>query len=373
MPVTRRKKKVVAGGVPRPLLDVVSEWKGWRPAREVLVDVRSVPTMFLDLDRALRVGGFPLGRFYVVHGPTSGGKTSFVLGLLRSFLERGHIAGYVDAEHTTPEKWVRQMMLEASAFPTFLASRPKSYEETIDAVDTLIRGVAAARKERPELAAIVVVDSLNKLVPERELATLVKKGGDAIDKGWGRYRAAMNQAWIDHLTPLLAAHDVALVAIAQEREKKNATEADHRYGSDYQIKGGMGILYDSSLVMRVQRASWLREKKDDGESAGPAFGARHVIEVHKSKVEWLDGARSKAYFHVLNGADGNPAGFDVPRDLLSLGVEAGVVTSSGAWYSYARRRWQGEARAIAAIRADHELAVALERDVRASIPTVGGA
>jgi RecA/RadA recombinase len=327
---------------PKGLLKVVKEWKAWKPAAQVLVNVRAVPTCFLGLDHALRVGGFPLGRMYVTHGPTGGGKSSFVLGLVRSFLQRGNLAAYVDAEHTTPISWVRDMVAQHADHPLFLAKRPTTYQETVDAVDEILEGLKEAREEKPDLATLIVIDSINKLTPDREMETMMKQGADAMDKGWGRVRAQMNQAWVDHLTPLLAERDVAVLFIAQERTKQNATPDDVRYGSDWEIKGGKGILYDSSLILRVLRASWIKE--GEAEKAR-VLGTRHRVRVHKSKVEWL-GKQEDFYFHVTNGKDGNPAGFDFDRDLLELGLALGVLERSGGWIRWEAgdEKWNGEGR-----------------------------
>lgn len=324
---------------------VVQGWKGWSPASEVLVNVRSVPTIFPDFDRRLRVGGLPLGRMYVVHGPTSGGKTSFLLGLIKSFLVRNHVVGYVDAEHTTPGEWIQEMLGSHSKHPLFQARRPKTYEETIDAVETLVSGVAAVRKTR-DIATLLIVDSINKLVPERELKKLMKEGADAMDKGWGRYRAAMNQAWIDHLTPLIAANDVAFILVAQERKNQNANPMDEKYGKDFHVKGGAGMLYDSSLLIRVERAKWI---KDGDAKDAKIIGARHRARIHKSKVEWLEGSRTDCYFNIANGHGDEEAGFHTARDLLEVATDLGVVKQSGAWLTWQRRRWQGVNRALKAL------------------------
>lgn len=186
--------------------------KGWQAAASALDYVRAMPTVFPDLDLASRVGGVPLRRITTVHGPTHGGKSAFVGGLIKSFITKGHVAAYCDAEHATDLKFFDGIMgRPIDEFPNFFGMRPDNYEGTIDAIDEFLKMMIAERKARKaapgsaeDLAGIIVVDSINKLVPDRELEKLKKEGADAIDKGWGRYRAAMNQAWLDHVVPLLA-------------------------------------------------------------------------------------------------------------------------------------------------------------------------
>lgn len=361
----------LSSDIPKGLLALVRGWKSWRPATEELVNVRSVPTRFLGLDHALRVGGLPLGRMYVVHGPSGQGKSSLVLGLLRSFLERGHIAALVDAEFTTPEKWVRDMLARWTDHPFFLAKRPQTYQETVDAVDEVLDGLTEARRMKPDLATLIVIDSLNKLTPERELETMMRQGADAIDKGWGRVRAQMNQAWVDHLTPLLAAKDVAVLFVAQERAKKDATPDDVRYGSDWEVKGGRGVIYDSSALLRVQRAGWVKEGEAE---KSPVIGTRHRVRIHKSKVEWL-GSKEDFYFHVRNGGDGQPAGFDFGRDLVEVGTAVGVLTKSGGWIRWdgGDEKWNGVDKFLAWYEArGRDGACELDAEVRLAMQEGGG-
>lgn len=355
--------------VPAELLEIVGGMKEWQPASEVLVNVRSIPSRFLGMDRALGLGAFPLGRMYVVHGPSGQGKTSFELGIIRSFLEGGNLAALIDAEHTTTIKWVDDMLRRFSRSPLFLGKRPRTYEETIDGVDEILKLIPRMKEVKPDLATVIVVDSLNKLTPERELAQMRKDAGDAIDKGWGRVRAGMNQAWIDHLTPLLGALDVVIVFIAQERTKKDAGPDDFKYGTEWEIKGGKGVIYDSSLVMRVTRAAWIKES--DAEKA-PVIGTRHRVRVHKSKVEWL-GKSVDFHFHVVNGADGTPAGYDFGRDLLEVGKAVGAFEQSGGWIRWGGHKWNGEDRFLAAVRAgDAEWLRDAEADVRSRFERAEG-
>lgn len=291
-------------------------------------------------------------------------NTAFVGGLIESFVSQGHIGAYVDAEHATPNEFFEELFRKPLRdVPNFIADRPKSYEETIDKVDTLLRWVADEKKSAPDLASILVVDSINKLVPARELEKLRKEGADAIDKGWGRYRAAMNQAWLDHLTPMLAAADCALVVIAQERDEQSEGWG---YQEEFKVKGGAALLFDASMVMRVSKGSPIKE--GEGKDA-KIYGFRHRVRIWKSKVAHMDGRYTDVAFHLSNGSL-TPAGFDVARDLLHVGRAVGVVEAAGSWLSFSKRRWQGEQRAILGIAEDLDTQVALRTAIDAKIRKV---
>ena len=351
---------------------------GWRQAGEVFEKISSVASCLLDFDRAVKVGGLPLGRIITVHGETAGGKTAMVWALIRSFVDAGHYAKYIDAEHAIDEKFATEILgRPLKSVPNLGGSRPANYEETIDDVDVFLKWMAARVEQqikedgRSDLACIIVVDSINKLTPKRELEKLTRgagkkageSGGDAIDKGWGRLRAAFNQAWLDHLIPLLHAARCALVVIAQEREG-----ADANHWDPPNVKGGKSLLYDASLIARVMKAKPMRD--GEGKDA-PTYGFQHRIRIWKSKVGHMSGRWVDSYFHLSNGLF-VPPGLDLARDALTVGRDLDVVKVAGSWLSWNRRRWQGEHRAVQALAADVNTLHELVADVRKAIDTEAG-
>ena len=348
-----------------------AKMEGWKPASKALDYARAVRTCFPDFNKATRIGGLPLRRITTIHGPTHGGKSAFIGGLIRSFIEAVHVAGYCDAEHATDLAFFDEIMgAPVKDFPNFFGMRPKSYQETIDSIDEFLKNMKAERKARgakpgspDDLAGILVVDSINKLTPERELERIKKDGGEAMDKGWGRNRAAMNQAWLDHVIPLLGDAETALVLIAQEREDPNA--------EPWEIptpKGGKAIAFDSSLICRVMKSSPVREG-DDPKS--DVYGFRHKVRIWKSKVGHMDGRYTDCCFHFSNGLAA-PPGLDLGRDLIFVGKAIGIIETAGSWLSFGKKRWQGENRAVAALVKDPALFAELAAAINARIETDAG-
>jgi RecA/RadA recombinase len=380
---------VEAGTIPPPAPLVKTGFRalsgkmpeGWGKASDVLDRVRAVPTIFPHFNKATRVGGLPVRRITTVHGPTHGGKTAAIGGFIRSFIEQDHAASYIDAEHATDLKWVDEFLgRPASEFPNFFAERPKTYEETIDKVDTFLGWMVAERKARfeywrehlklkkdaklpplpPELdlAGLMIVDSLNKLVPERELKKLQAEGGDAIDKGWGRYRAAMNQAWLDHIVPMLGAAETAFVIIVQERDAD-----DLKPWEQPTLKGGAASQYDASLIIRVMKGRAI----ELGEGASKkVFGFAHRMRIWKSKVGMMETDHTDATFHMSNGKL-VPEGFDTARDAILVGKELGIIDLAGSWYTWRKKRWNGDHNAVAALTKDREALTALLAEINTKI------
>ena len=354
----------------------------WAPASEVLEWIRAVRTRFLGFNRAARVGGIPIDRVTVVSGATHGGKTLYLLGLLYSFLEAGHIAAFIDAEGTTPQEFAAELMGDIKRMPRFIAPPGVlTFERAIDAVSDLVDGLAKHRAKEPNLCGIVVVDSVTKLAPKGELDKVKKKHAEELTKGHhGRGRASVIQSWLDNLTPRLRGSNLAVVLVAQERDlgideggKRPAGVAD---GTDWlepgvKMKGGKSLEFDSSLLVRVTKSEPVLLDPTDKRSA--IVGWKHRVRIRKSKVAHMDGYFSESFFHVSNGAGDTPAGFDVARDALEVGTDVGVVKLDGAWYKWAPRsggamkKWQGGRAALSYLSKHPDALAALASEVADAI------
>lgn len=355
---------------------IASRFDGWRPAAEVLTKVRAVPTIFPQIDRATRVGGWPIERIATVHGPSNAGKTALCHGLGLSFLERDHFYGFVDAEYTTPEAWLSALMGRYHNHPGFVAMRPRSFEQTVDAVRGFVETINEAREKGEidrETSGLVVIDSIRKLIPERLLEKILKEGAEgkkgSVDGMSGRgamYKAALQSQWLDELVPLLAKTGTGIVIIAREADDPTADARDVAFDTAWKVQGSKSLVYDASLVVRVTRAKWVSEGADDDQVV---VGEKHLARIWKTKIGEKDDRHVDAYFHTSNGQAG-PVGFDRARDVFELAVEHEIVVKKGAWFSLASGEalGQGATKAIATIRERH--LVALEAEVRAAFDSV---
>lgn len=300
---------------------IAKDFEGWAPAREVLTPVVSVPSIFCQLNAATRVNGWPTQRITLVHGPSNHGKTSLALGLGLSFLRAGHMYFHVDAEMTTPEPWLVELMGKQSENPFFRALRPESYEQTADRVRSAAEMLAEKRDkgQLPEgIGALFVIDSLQRLVPKRLMEKLAKEGGlDGMDGRGAQYMAALNSQWMRELVPLLYHTGSSLLLIGRESEN---VKAKSRYDKQWKLTGGKSQEYDSSLTCRVTRA-WV--KRGD-----MVVGEQHTVEIHKTKIGGRDDKVTRCCFHVSNGKIA-PVGYDRARDLYGLALLSGVFAKEG--------------------------------------------
>lgn len=375
----RARSKAKEPSQAKKLEAVAKRFEAFRPARDVMTRVRAVPTRFVQLDHATRVGGWPTERFTLIHGPSNEGKTELALGLEDSFLSLDHFALHLDAERTTPITWFERLSSHAD-HPRFFALRPESYEQAVADTRTFLNNVAEAREAGevpPETAAIVVADSLRKFVPKDLMKEILKTDAEADDVKGGKDRGAqlkakMNAAWMDELIPLLERANASFVAIAREMQDPDADVWAKRFGNDYKVGGGSAIYYDASLVLRVEREGWVShgEGKDR-----KTYGERRRITIKKTKIGGKTDRVTRCWIHSSNG-EFTPFGFDRARDVLDLAVRFGVVTKSGAWFTYEREDGEGERiaagehNAVKLLTETPDWLATIERDVRSRFADV---
>ena len=339
----------------RAFAEIAARSKSFRPARDVLRRVRAVPTIFPGLDHKLRVGGWPIDRVAMVHGPSGKGKTTFAQGVGLSFLQRRHMYAFIDAEMTTPVPWLSTLFGQYVDDPRFIASRPMSFEQAVDDVRKVSDAVGEAREKgsiEKETTCLFVVDSLGKLVPldiqakiKRFAAESAAGSVDGYRGASGMIKAALNKSWLDQLVPQMYATGCAMLFIVRESQDRNASADDQKWDRAWKTTGGGSLFYDSSLAIRVSDAQVIHElpRTTEGWRKSPVVGERHVVDILKTKVSARLDETERTSFNVSNGL-WTPEGFDRARDLLDLGEDLDVIKRGGAWIAFGGKRFQGERR-----------------------------
>lgn len=321
---------------------------GWRPAQEVLREVEAVPTRFLQYDVATGVGGHPISRIALLHGPSGHGKSKFALGLGGSFLARDHFFGLLDAERTTPASWTRELLGPLADSPAFMALPASSFEKAVEGMRTFCGAVAKARASVGEdLTALAVVDSIRALQPAQMMALALKaakvddeekkqrgrrggkKGIDGSGGRSGQIKAHLNSIWVDELVPLLADTRVGLVLVAREYDDEDAGFFDE----GVKVGGGKNLVFTASLRLRV--TSRFAFEGEEGKKR--SVGECHTVAIHKTKVSGKKEPVVYANFYTSNG-DERPEGFWPEWDALEIAEECGVVERRGSWYQFRGRR-----------------------------------
>jgi RecA/RadA recombinase len=303
----------------------------WQRPEKVFTNVQAVPSIFPAVDVAIGVGGIPLERFILVHGPRGGGKSQIGIGLGLSFVQAKRPFGLLEPEMTTTDEWLTELMGEGAHSAHFVGSRPESYEEAVDNT----REFCNAHN-----GGIIVCDSIAKLVPKGLLDSIMKEGAaekdgiDGMSGAAGRAIAALNAQWCRELTGLLNRTKCTFIAITRERE------AMARYGGrgpTYKVGGGTDLQYEATLQFRVKKGFPFEYKEN-----GKVIGGRFEVQVLKTKLVDSTVEATDAFFHVSNGFGGVAVGFDRIRDVWELSKMLGAVKRFKRKGSSGFETWDGE-------------------------------
>ena len=292
-----------------------------------IAQVEAISTGSLGLDIALGIGGLPRGRIIEIFGPESSGKTTLALHVISEAQKNGGIAAFIDAEHAL-ELGVKVDEL--------LISQPDSGEQALEIADTLVRSGAID---------VLVVDSVAALTPKAELE------GEMGDSLPGLQARLMSQA-MRKLTGSISKSKGMVIFINQIRMKIGVM-----YGSPETTTGGNALKFYSSVRLDIRRIGAIKEREE-------VIGNQTRVKVVKNK---LAPPFRQVEFDIMYGE-----GISKTGELLDLGVKAGVVEKSGAWFSYdSQRLGQGRENSRQFLKDNPHVADSIEKAVRESSGLLG--
>ena len=296
---------------------------GSRPQDE---QIEVIPSGSLGLDLALGVGGLPRGRIVEIYGPESSGKTTLALHALAEAQRRGGTCAFVDAEHALDPSYARKLGVDVD---NLLISQPDAGEQALEIADTLVRSGAID---------VLVIDSVAALVPRAELE------GEMGDSHMGLHARLMSQA-LRKLTGSVSRSKCLLVFLNQIRMKIGVM-----FGNPETTTGGNALKFYASVRMEIRRIGQIKERDE-------TTGNQTRVKVVKNKMA---PPFRQVEFDIMYGE-----GISKVGELIDLGVKAGIVEKSGAWFSYdSQRIGQGRENAKAFLRDHKEIALALEAKIR---------
>ena len=293
---------------------------------EQAVETEVVSTGSLGLDIALGLGGLPRGRVVEIYGPESSGKTTLALHVVAEAQKLGGTCAFIDAEHALDPSYANKLGVDVDEL---LISQPDAGEQALEIADTLVRSGALD---------VLVVDSVAALVPRAELE------GEMGDQLPGLQARLMSQA-LRKLTGSISRSQTMVIFINQIRMKIGVM-----FGSPETTTGGNALKFYSSVRLDIRRIGAIKDRD-------AVVGNQTRVKVVKNK---LAPPFRVVEFDIMYGEGVSKTG-----ELLDLGVQAGIVEKSGAWFSYdSQRIGQGRENAKNFLKEHPEMAGTLEQAIR---------
>ncbi|WP_372398725.1 recombinase RecA [Azospirillum sp. HJ39] len=303
--------------------------------KENLVETEVVSTGSLGLDIALGIGGLPRGRIVEIYGPESSGKTTLALHAIAQAQKAGGTCAFIDAEHALDPSYARKLGVKVD---DLLISQPDAGEQALEIADTLVRSGAID---------VLVVDSVAALVPRAELE------GEMGDSHVGLHARLMSQA-LRKLTGSISKSNCLVIFINQIRLKIGVM-----FGNPETTTGGNALKFYASVRLDIRRIGAIKDRD-------AVVGNQTRVKVVKNKMA---PPFRVVEFDIMYGEGVSKVG-----ELLDLGIQAGVVDKSGAWFSYdGTRIGQGRENAKTYLRNNPEMADAIEAKIRGNAGLVADA
>ena len=288
-------------------------------------DIPVIPSGSVGLNVALGVGGYPRGRVVEIYGPESSGKTTLAIHAMAEVQKQGGIAAIIDAEHAFDRFYAEKLGVNTN---DLLIAQPDCGEQALDIADELIRSAAVD---------LVVIDSVAALTPKAEIE------GDMGDNKVGLHARLMSQA-LRKLTATINKTNTTCIFINQLREKIGVM-----FGNPETTTGGNALKFYASVRLDIRKASAIK----DGDEI---IGHQVRVKVIKNKVA---PPFKKAEFDLMFNE-----GISRVGELVDMGVEYGILTKSGSWYSYdGNKLAQGRDAAKNVLRDNPDLAEEIENKI----------
>jgi recombination protein RecA len=288
--------------------------------------IEVIPSGSLGLDLALGIGGLPRGRVVEIYGPESSGKTTLALHAIAEAQKRGGVCAFIDAEHALDPIYARKLGVDID---NLLISQPDTGEQGLEIADTLVRSGSID---------VLVIDSVAALVPRAELE------GEMGDSHVGLHARLMSQA-LRKITGSVARSNTMLIFLNQIRLKIGVM-----FGNPETTTGGNALKFYASVRMEIRRTGSIKERDE-------VTGNHTRVKVVKNK---LAPPFRQVEFDIMFGE-----GISKNGELIDLGVKAGVVEKSGAWFSYdSQRIGQGRENAKQFLRDNPKMADSIEKKIR---------
>lgn len=285
-------------------------------------DLLETPSLGLNM----AIGGYGYGRQTTIWGNRSGGKTAHCLQLVRNAQKKGEMAAWIDAEKNFDKNWARRLGVDPDQM---IISPITSIADMADAGHDLLKAGVD----------VLVVDSISALLPQSYFED------DKTKKGGGEMKALANTGQIGTYAKNMAAacnmlnrvnEHTALIFISQVRNQIGS------WGASLSHMGGKGLEHMNSTTIKLWSNPAEKEAIKGEVTSGDLILTRPVGRpvtwtVEKNRGPGMNASNEYKFYFA-----GDHVGVDLTGEVLTFGVEYGIIKKSGAWFYIGDEKFHGE-------------------------------
>ena len=274
---------------------------------EDALQVQSIPSGSLLVDKTTGVGGIPKGRMTELYGMPSSGKTTLMLYTCKNVQVGGEGVLYLDYEHAFNPDYARLIGIDLSS-DKFILVQPESFESGMNIAELYIKN---------NLVGLIVVDSLAAMVTQKEWAAEVGASGVAI------LAKAMSQE-LRRLNSMVKDSNVAMIFINHIHEVIETGFAKKSGAKRTTTPGGRALKFYASMRIELTMIENIKGKVADDVSGGVTEGSVAVkikTFVAKNKVAAPFGI---GYFYIRHNY-----GIDETMIAVDIAVKRGYIVQKG--------------------------------------------
>lgn len=310
------------------------------------ISSEKLPTASFRLNKLLG-GGFRRGKQHTLWGPEISFKTAFALQTVGINQQLGHNVAWIDAEHSWDPDWAMALGVDPARVAV---SEVSTIAELTDLQVKLVKAGVD----------MIVIDSTAALMA----GNLVDKDGELKDFADTRQLGQMAKE-LGQMCKMVQGINwtTAIVHISQARIDVGASSTQKPFipigGKEVRHTDALRIRFsstksdDKQLKEKVQRGALLVEEN---------VGSPVNWNIDKNKINGLYGTGAFDFYRANNPAG---AGLDLTGEVLDMGLQYGLVSRSGSWYTVYGKQAQGRNAAIAYLKENQEVQEKLEAELNA--------
>ena len=255
-----------------------------------------ISTGSLALDVSTGIGGIPRGRFSIVYGPESSGKTTLALSIAKQANLKGLKTLYIDPENGLDYDYVEALVGTIDPKDLVIV-QPETAEQSFDIAEAGIKS-----KE----FGLIIFDSVGALAAKKV------KDGEFDDAHVALIAREIGQ-FLDRNAYQIRKSNIAFLFVNQVRAKIGP------YGGGYETPGGYKLKHDSSLTIFLSKGD---EIKQGTESIGVL--SKFIIKKNK-----LARPLKTGFIYIIWGM-----GIDILRDVVNFAELVGTLSKGGPFYKF---------------------------------------